>query len=454
MTIFSNTFGLAMRNFTTYPEMPDPQALIAYAVKAEELGFDSVWVWDHIFLGVDPPFPVINSLTLLGAVAARTTRIKLGTGVLVLPLRNPVVLAKELSSLDLIAGGRLLLGMASGWYKREFDAVGVPFNERGRIMDRNLEILRRLWTEEQVDGEYPPHRLRGSNMSPKPSRLPVMLIGGYVDRVLKRAALNGGWLTYFYTPEGFAKSWAKVRGYAEEAGKDPASLLNANQLPIYVGPSRAVGRGADDGMARPGVGLRRLERLDEGRGDLRHRRRMRGAIAGAACGRRPEADLHSVPVPNGSGRDHRPRDHPSAARHAMKRDDRDVLLIVDVQNDFCPGGALAVPHGDQIVPAVNRLAAEFAHVVLTQDWHPRGHASFASSHPGKQPFDTIDVPYGQQILWPDHCVQGTRGADVSSRSRGPACRARAEKGLQNRRSIPTRRFSRTTVARRPVSWVT
>jgi nicotinamidase/pyrazinamidase len=94
----------------------------------------------------------------------------------------------------------------------------------------------------------------------------------------------------------------------------------------------------------------------------------------------------------------------------MNRNDRDVLVIVDVQNDFCPGGALAVPQGDEIVPAVNRLAAEFAHVVLTQDWHPRGHASFASSHPGKQPFDTTDVSYGQQILWPDHCVQGTPGA--------------------------------------------
>ena len=238
MTIFTNTFGLAMRNFTTYPEMPDPQGLIAYAVRAEELGFDSVWVWDHIFLGVDPPFPVLDSLTLLAAVAARTSQIKLGTGVLVLPLRNPVVLAKELSSLDLISDGRLLLGMASGWYKREFDAVGVPFNERGRIMDRNLEILRRLWTEEQVNGEYPPHRLRGSNMSPKPPQPPVTLIGGYVDRVLKRAALNGGWLTYFYTPASFAKSWAKVRRFAEDAGIDPASLLNANQLPIYVGSSR------------------------------------------------------------------------------------------------------------------------------------------------------------------------------------------------------------------------
>ena len=94
----------------------------------------------------------------------------------------------------------------------------------------------------------------------------------------------------------------------------------------------------------------------------------------------------------------------------MKRDDRDVLVIVDVQNDFCPGGALAVPQGDEIVPVVNQLAGQFAHVVLTQDWHPRGHASFASSHTGKQPFETIDLSYGEQILWPDHCVQGTRGA--------------------------------------------
>jgi nicotinamidase/pyrazinamidase len=94
----------------------------------------------------------------------------------------------------------------------------------------------------------------------------------------------------------------------------------------------------------------------------------------------------------------------------MKRNAADVLIIVDVQNDFCPGGALAVPHSDEIVPAVNRLAAEFAHVILTQDWHPRGHASFASSHPGRQPFETIEVAYGQQILWPDHCVQGMEGA--------------------------------------------
>src|SRR5689334_3549977 len=88
----------------------------------------------------------------------------------------------------------------------------------------------------------------------------------------------------------------------------------------------------------------------------------------------------------------------------------DILIVVDVQNDFCPGGALAVPGGDAVVPVVNRLARAFRHVVLTQDWHPPGHLSFASEHPGKAPFETTEVAYGTQVLWPDHCIQGTNGA--------------------------------------------
>ena len=88
-----------------------------------------------------------------------------------------------------------------------------------------------------------------------------------------------------------------------------------------------------------------------------------------------------------------------------------ALIVIDVQNDFCPGGALAVSGGDEIIPAVNALIESFDHVVLTQDWHPPGHSSFASSHPGKNPFDMIEMPYGQQTLWPDHCIQGTNGAD-------------------------------------------
>ncbi len=89
----------------------------------------------------------------------------------------------------------------------------------------------------------------------------------------------------------------------------------------------------------------------------------------------------------------------------------DVLLVVDVQNDFCPGGALAVADGDAVVPLINRLGRKFAHLVQTQDWHPEGHRSFASAHPGRQPFETVEAPYGAQTLWPDHCVQGTRGAE-------------------------------------------
>lgn len=98
--------------------------------------------------------------------------------------------------------------------------------------------------------------------------------------------------------------------------------------------------------------------------------------------------------------------------HGLSIGDRDVLLVVDIQNDFCPGGALSVPRGDEVVPVINRLAQKFEHVVLTQDWHPRGHQSFASSHPGQKVYDTITVSYGEQILWPDHCVQGTVGAEL------------------------------------------
>jgi len=90
--------------------------------------------------------------------------------------------------------------------------------------------------------------------------------------------------------------------------------------------------------------------------------------------------------------------------------ERDVLIVTDPQRDFCPGGALAVPEGDAIMPAINRLARRFAHVVITQDWHPPGHMSFASVYPGKHPFETIEAGYGPQTLWPDHCVQNTPGA--------------------------------------------
>ena len=107
----------------------------------------------------------------------------------------------------------------------------------------------------------------------------------------------------------------------------------------------------------------------------------------------------------------------------------DVLIVVDMQFDFLPGGALAVSGGDEIVAPIAALAPRFANVVLTQDWHPAGHVSFASSHPGRPAFDTIDLAYGPQVLWPDHCVIGSRGAEIVPDLLAAQCRADPPQGL-------------------------
>jgi probable F420-dependent oxidoreductase len=233
-------FGLAFENFTAFPDEPDFERIRSYAVRAEALGFDSLWAWDHMLLGSRRPFPFLDSLSALAGLAAVTDNVELGTGILVLPLRNPVVLAKVTSSIDRMSGGRLVLGVASGWYEREFEAVGVSFEDRGAVFERNLEVLTRFWTEDQVTGQADGMVFKRAVMLPKPARKPRprLLIGGYVDRVLRRAATKGdGWLTYFYTADSFARSWAKVRAFAEEAGRDPDELQNVAQLPICVGDS-------------------------------------------------------------------------------------------------------------------------------------------------------------------------------------------------------------------------
>ncbi len=200
--------GLALRNFVGPTETPDIDALYRYAERAEALGFESLWAWDHVILGVDPSFPILDAV----------------------------------GTLDIVSKGRLILGVAAGWYAREFDAVGVPFKQRGRLFERNLEILTRLWTEERVTLRADEFNLREAVMRPQTVQRPrpPILIGGYVDAVLKRVATKGdGWLTYFYTPDSYARSWQKILGYAREAGRDPRTLSGTNQLAILVGPSRA-----------------------------------------------------------------------------------------------------------------------------------------------------------------------------------------------------------------------
>jgi len=119
-----------------------------------------------------------------------------------------------------------------------------------------------------------------------------------------------------------------------------------------------------------------------------------------------------------------------AAASQIKPGINDALIVVDVQNDFCPGGRLAVQKGDEVVPVINALSKHFENVVLTQDWHPPGHASFATSHPGRKPFDSMKLPYGEQVLWPDHCVQGSDGAALHKELSVPHAQLVVRKGFR------------------------
>jgi nicotinamidase/pyrazinamidase len=114
----------------------------------------------------------------------------------------------------------------------------------------------------------------------------------------------------------------------------------------------------------------------------------------------------------------------------MEITSQDVLLVIDVQNDFCPGGQLAVAGGDSVIDPIHKIASKFAHIVLTQDWHSASHASFASSHPGKHPFEQIELSYGPQTLWPDHCIQGTNGAEFHSGLQLPQAELILRKGFR------------------------
>ena len=111
---------------------------------------------------------------------------------------------------------------------------------------------------------------------------------------------------------------------------------------------------------------------------------------------------------------------------------QDVLIVTDVQNDFCPGGALAVPDGDAVIEVIQRVAPKFEHIILTQDWHPAGHSSFASAHAGKRPFDIVELNYGMQTLWPDHCIQGSKGAEFHPALRLPQAELILRKGFRRR----------------------
>jgi probable F420-dependent oxidoreductase len=197
------------------------------AERLEELGYDSVWTGEHIFFYV----PTFDAFTVMAAIAARTRRITVGSAVVLLPLRPPALTAKEAASVDIISGGRLVLGIGvGGEYPKEFVACGVPVEERGRRANEAIRMLRLLWSEDEVTYEGRFYRLEGVSLRPKPVQPggPPIWVTGRSEAAMRRAGrLGDGYMPYLFDPGRFADGWNKVRQYAAEAGRDPDSIVPA-----------------------------------------------------------------------------------------------------------------------------------------------------------------------------------------------------------------------------------
>lgn len=199
------------------------EAMQRAAQLAEQLGYADVWVSDHLVVPVGAEYPpsvyIYEPLTALAWVAAVTKRVRLGTTVLVLPMRNPLVVAKMVASIDRMSGGRMILGTAAGWLESEFDALGVPFAERGARTDEALEILRRVWSEDPITAEFPVHGARFASMRAKPQpagRVPIW-IGGHAEVALARAVRAGdGWHGAFLSPDQTARRVRRLRAERPE----------------------------------------------------------------------------------------------------------------------------------------------------------------------------------------------------------------------------------------------
>lgn len=232
-------FGVSLPHFGP---AATPELVQAYCEAAERLGFDTVWVADHVIFPRkvasahefgEPiptggnPWPFLEPMVTMSWVAGITKNVKIGSHVCVLPLRNPVLNAKMLATLDVVSGGRLLYGAGVGWMAEEAAAMQVPWDDRGRRSDEHLQILITLWTSDDPHFEGNYYRIADVDFFPKPVQKPhpPLLIGGLSGAALRRVARFGdGWLATALEPEPLQQAFAQIRGYAREYGRDPDAL--------------------------------------------------------------------------------------------------------------------------------------------------------------------------------------------------------------------------------------
>lgn len=204
----------------------------------EAWGYDSVWLGEHIMFHL----PLFDTITALANIAGRTNAIKLGTGIVLLPLRHPTVVAKAAATLDVVSGGRLIFGVGvGGEFPKEFEAVGVPVNERGARTNESLDVIRRLWSENDVTHEGRFFSFHNITMEPKPVQQPrpPIWVAGRSEAAYRRTAKYGdGFLPYLFTPDRYAEAWQQIGAYAAEVGRDPTSLTPAMFLFYYICPDR------------------------------------------------------------------------------------------------------------------------------------------------------------------------------------------------------------------------
>jgi probable F420-dependent oxidoreductase len=243
----------------------DRRGLLEVARQAEQLGYDCVWTSDHIVVpqGIESRYPYndsgdfpvapgtgwIEAISALTFVAAVTERVRLGTSVLVLPYRNPVHTAKQLACLDVLSGGRLVLGAGAGWMREEFEALEMPFDKPGARCDEQIALMRTLWTEDRPSFEGRFYRYPGADFAPRPAQKPCppILIGGHHEIALKRAGrLGDGWHAAFLEPGELGSHYQRVRQYATEAGRNPDDvILSARVRPGLTPEASAAQREAE-----------------------------------------------------------------------------------------------------------------------------------------------------------------------------------------------------------------
>ena len=230
----------------------DAHALVDLAARAEELGVDSVWTHDHVFnvahvLERIGNRPYYEPLALLSYVAARTTRVRLGTSVLVLPYHNAIRLAKTAATLDVLSRGRLILGVGGGAVENEMEAMGSPFKERGAITDESIDVMRTLWREEdpRFDGRY--YRFAGMKFSPKPVQRPIpLVIGGVSRHAIRRAARIGdGWQPLGMSPDVLREGMDQLRAEIRACGRDAAQVPVSLALSLTEARPRRYALGSD-----------------------------------------------------------------------------------------------------------------------------------------------------------------------------------------------------------------